>query len=348
MGRCGALVLLLGCADGPSSASTEPAPNEPAPNEPAPNEPATNGPAEAGGAKAGGAPMGSAPTGSPSVPAPALGATTEAAGPAAIVAPEGMVRIPEGVFLMGSPTGGNHEERPMHEVAIAAFWLDRSEVTMRAYATCVNAGGCTAPKENNPFCNARFSDRDAHPVNCVDWNQAVAYCAFASKRLPTEREWEYAARGGAERRSFSWGEEDADPTRACYMHPNGSCPVGSFAPGAFDLLDMNGNVWEWTSSWFGSYPDELTSGRDKVYRGGSWSRRFPKWLRNELRNRYKVGEHSASLGIRCAKTIDPLVCPAQTSPQSSPLGGLCVRTEGVPGCEAGFAWNGKTLSLIHI
>jgi hypothetical protein len=245
-----------------------------------------------------------------------------------------MVRIPEGTFLMGSPLGASAEERPMHEVAIAAFFFDRTEVTMNAYAACVTAGACTPTKDDNPFCNVRFEGRGDHPVNCIDWDQAVAYCASLGKRLPTEREWEYAARGGAERRTYSWGEADADSTRACYMHAGGSCPVGSFAPGAFGLLDVNGNVWEWTSSWFGSYPDEPEKGLFKVYRGGSWSRRFPKWLRNELRNRYRKGQHSASLGVRCAKTVEPLVCP----PQHAAEGGACVRIEGVPACEPGFAW----------
>lgn len=256
-----------------------------------------------------------------------------------------MVRIPEGTYLMGSPVGSSEEERPMHEVVVAAFFYDAKEVTMKAYAACVAAGKCKAPGADNPFCNAKLTDRDDHPANCIDWNDAVAYCGFVDKRLPTEGEWEYAARGGAERRTYSWGEQDPDGTRSCYMHPGGSCPVGSFAPGAFGLYDVNGNVWEWTSSWFGTYREagggEIEQGQYKVYRGGSWSRRFPKWLRNELRNRYKVDEHSASLGVRCAKTVSPLACPAQTAAKD----GQCVRSEGVPQCETGWAWNGKACAV---
>jgi hypothetical protein len=251
-----------------------------------------------------------------------------------------MVRVPAGIYLMGLRFGSSFEERPMHEVVVASFDLDETEVTMNAYAACVAAGACAPPKATNPFCNAHFEDRGEHPVNCVDFRDAEAFCAWAGKRLPTEREWEYAARGGAERRTFSWGEEPADEARACYKHPGGSCVVGSYPAGAFGLKDMNGNVWEWTSSWYGPYPDELATGQFKVYRGGSWSRRFPKWLRNELRNRYKVDEHSASLGIRCAKTVSPLTCPAEASPKD----GVCVRTRGTPTCEEGTAWSGTACS----
>ncbi len=204
--------------------------------------------------------------------------------------------------------GTGLEDSPIHLVAVARFELDKTEVTMDAYGACVTAKKCEAPKEDNPFCNVKLESRGRHPVNCVDYRDAEAYCTFAGKRLPSEREWEYAARGGSEQRTFSWGEELPDTKRACYMHEGGSCQVGSFAPGAFGLYDMSGNVWEWTSSWFAAYPDEPAAGLFKVYRGGSWSRRFPKWLHNELRNRYRPDEHSASLGIRCAKSVVPIVC----------------------------------------
>ena len=213
--------------------------------------------------------------------------------------------IPEGVFKMG---GTGEDDSPMFDVAVARFELDALEVTMGAYAKCVATSACAPPKADNPFCNVKLEGRDDHPVNCVDYRDAEAYCTFVSKRLPTEREWEYAARGGKEQRTFSWGEEPPDGTRACYMHTGGSCKVGSYAPGAFGLFDMSGNVWEWTASWFAPYPQEPANGLFRVYRGGSWSRRFPKWLHNELRNRYRPDEHSASLGFRCAKSVSPTVC----------------------------------------
>jgi hypothetical protein len=234
-----------------------------------------------------------------------------------------MVRIPAGFFIMG---GSGMEDQPRHEVAVASFYYDKTEVTMDAYARCVEAKKCAPPKDDNPFCNIKFRDRDNHPVNCVDYHQATAYCAFVGGRLPTEREWEYAARGGAEERLYSWGGADPTDKRACYAHPGGSCPVASFAPGAFGLYDVNGDVWEWTSSYFAPYPDEATSGLFRVYRGGSWSRRFPKWLRNDLRNRYAENEDSAQLGIRCARTVEPLECP----PDADVKAGKCVRARGTP------------------
>jgi formylglycine-generating enzyme required for sulfatase activity len=272
---------------------------------------------------------------------PAASAGDAGASAVASAPPEGMVEIPAAMPLIGARRGtGNPEEIPMHEAALAAFFLDRTEVTMDAYRACVDAGRCQAPRTAHPFCNAKFEDRGNHPVNCVDWNDAVAYCGSLGKRLPSEAEWEYAASNGDERRKFSWGNEDPDEHRACYFHP-GTCPVGSFAPGAFGLLDMSGNVWEWTSSWFGPYPNEATSGTYKVYRGGSWSRRFPKWLRNQNRNRYRVDEWGASVGIRCAQTRVPLTCP----PDADPSGDRCVRARGEPRCEPSYAWNGTECAL---
>ena len=187
--------------------------------------------------------------------------------------PQGMVEVPAGVFLMG---GESPENTPVHEVVVATFYLDLNEVTMEAYAACVTAGACKPPGVGNPFCNALLPDRARHPVNCVDWRDAESYCKYVGGRLPTEAEWEYAARGGAEQRPYSWGAEEPDRRRACYMHEGGSCVVGTHPAGAFGLFDMTGNVWEWTASWYGPFPGEADSGTTKVYRGGSWSRRFAK------------------------------------------------------------------------
>ncbi|WP_218920107.1 SUMF1/EgtB/PvdO family nonheme iron enzyme [Chondromyces crocatus] len=260
-----------------------------------------------------------------------------------------MVEVKEGMFLMGSRISeGCPEERPMHEVGVGAFFLDRTEVTASAYDACVQAGGCTPMLGSSFLCNGPTSGRGDHPANCVDFSQAEAYCRFVGKRLPSEREWEYAARGGSELRRFSWGDEPPDSQRACYNHP-GTCPVGSFPEGAFGLLDMSGNVWEWTSTWFGAYPNEHTSGTHRVYRGGSFSRRFPKWLRNALRNRYQAHEWSASLGMRCARTISPVRCPASTEhrPSHDAEGPpSCERVSGIPTCEPGMEWTGERCALI--
>jgi len=224
--------------------------------------------------------------------------------------------------------GGESEENtPQHEVAIARFFLDLREVTMDAYAKCVTGGTCKAPTTNNPFCNALHPGTGDHPANCIDWDDAVAYCSSVGKRLPSEREWEYAASGGSEQRLYSWGSEPPDGTRACYAH-EGTCKVGSFAPGAFGLYDMTGNVWEWTSTWYGPYPDENVAGRMRITRGGSWSRRFAKWMRNSLRGRFEPTDHIASVGFRCAQDSAPRTCPRDTEAK----GDACVRVSGTPLC----------------
>jgi hypothetical protein len=253
-----------------------------------------------------------------------------------------MVRIPAGLFLMGAPAAlGNPEEKPAHEGIVASFHLDKTEVTVAAYAKCVAAGACEKAHSTHRFCNVKLDDRETHPINCVDLYRAAAYCQWAGKRLPTEREWEYAASAGRERRKFSWGNNNPTPKIACYDHPGGSCPVASFEPGAFGLYDMSGSVWEWTASAFGPYPsaakpDGIDKKKRYVYRGGSWSRRFPKWLRNMLRNRYKPDKFSASIGMRCAKPIEPLECPPETEGRD----GVCVRAKGEALCEPHYAHNG--------
>lgn len=270
-------------------------------------------------------------------PAPTPSADPDAGAPAASSAPEGMTEIPAGIFVMGTVAAfGMPEEQPQHEVAVARFYIDTTEVTTAAYKKCVADGKC---KKTHPtaFCNEPHpTDRDDHPINCTDFFMADAYCKAVGKRLPTEREWEYAARGGAEQRTFSWGEEPPGPKNACYQHGE-SCPIKAFPPGAFGLYDMSGNVWEWTSSWFAPYPNEPKTGTHKVYRGGSWSRRFPKWLRNAIRNRYLPDEFSASVGFRCAADAPPLTCPKDHEAKD----GACVRTTGQPWCEPGHPWNGK-------
>jgi hypothetical protein len=211
-------------------------------------------------------------------------------------------------------------------VAVRSFCMDKHEVTLDAYSACVAAGKCTPAHPDKEYCNAapKKKDRGSHPINCVDWNQAVAACSADGNRLPTEREWEYAARGGAEQRHFSWGAERPDG-RSCYNH-GGTCVVASFPAGAFGLFDISGNVWEWTASPFGAYPRELEEGPLRVYRGGSFSRRFPLWLRNGLRNRYRPDEWGAHLGFRCARDVPGATCP----PGSSEAGKGCAPEGDAP------------------
>jgi formylglycine-generating enzyme required for sulfatase activity len=237
------------------------------------------------------------------------------AAPAASGCPDAMVLIAGGITWMG--TDFDLDEAPRHQVAVRSFCMDATEVTAASYLACVQAGTCTETHRGRSCTGWPKPGRDLanHPINCVDWNQADAACKAWGKRLPTEREWEFAASGGPERRRFSWGS--ADPSgRACYDLP-GTCPVASYPTGAFGLHDMSGNVWEWTSSWFGPYPGEAAAGRLKVYRGGSYSRRFPRWMRTGLRNRFGPAEFGAHLGFRCAADLQGAECPGGSTPTAT-------------------------------
>ena len=272
--------------------------------------------------------------------------------PASQSCPEGMQPIAGGEFWAGSPRErGSPEESPRYRTRLADFCLDRTEVTVSAYAQCVKTGACSPASDKRHFCNARFKDRSKHPINCVSQPQAEAYCQWRKARLPTEVEWEYAARGGSEQRTYSWGDEPPDG-RTCWKHPGGSCPVGQYGPGAFGLLDMTGNVWEWTSTNYGPYPWPPVQSDTKVYRGGSWSRRFAKWMSTTLRNRFQPRQWGSHLGFRCAVTPPAATCPFGAAPEGQGclhgvldlecgrklrFNGMRCAREGSPECRPGFS-----------
>ncbi|MBI3245402.1 MAG: SUMF1/EgtB/PvdO family nonheme iron enzyme [Deltaproteobacteria bacterium] len=173
-------------------------------------------------------------------------------------------------------TGCSNDERPGRMVFLDAFAIDIYEVTVAAYRQCVEAGKCTAPNTGGS-CNWNTSDRAQHPINCVDWSQANAYCRWAGKRLPTEAEWEKAARG-TDRRVYPWGNA-WDATKA-NVSTNGTVAVGSYPAGKspYGALDMSGNVWEWTADWYADAyyhngpvknPKGPESGQVRSVRGGS-------------------------------------------------------------------------------
>jgi formylglycine-generating enzyme required for sulfatase activity len=159
-----------------------------------------------------------------------------------------MLLVPAGSFTMGTDKGGEGDEHPAHEVSVGAFWLDVTEVTNGAYAECVAARTCRPhdPKnaERNGFDDRTFRGPD-QPVSGVSWDDAVAYCTFRGKRLPTEAEWERAARGD-DRRSFPWGDESPTAEHGVFSSPV-TADVGTHPRGAgpFGHLDLAGNVWEW-------------------------------------------------------------------------------------------------------
>ena len=219
-----------------------------------------------------------------------------------------MVPIPGGSFWVGRSTPTfEEEENPRFRTKLPPFCAQPYEVTAAAYEACVTKGGCTPIALSNFTCNSASKGRGDHPANCVDHAQASAYCGGIGARLPTELEWEYLARGGAEMRAYPWGEAAPDD-HACWK-ANKSCKVGSYPAGAFGLYDVVGNVWEWTDSWFGPYPWPERSGRHKVYRGGSWSRRFEKWMAPTLRNRAAPKDAGSHLGFRCVQDQPGAECP---------------------------------------
>lgn len=250
--------------------------------------------------------------------------------------PPGMAKIPGGAFAVGndSPSAAP-EEMPRFETRVAPFCLDLTEVTVDAYSACVSSKKCEASDAAGRFCNARFPDRGDHPMNCVSWHQANAHCESRGARLPSELEWEYAARGGSEYRAYSWGSEHPDG-RTCWKHVGGSCKVKAFAAGAFGLYDMTGNVWEWTDDWFGDYPWPPPTGSNKVYRGGSWSRRFEKWMSPKLRNRWPPKLSGSHLGFRCASTPADAICPFGRGPDTK----RCLHGVDSVTCAGRGRWNG--------
>ena len=204
------------------------------------------------------------------------------------------VWIPPGTFTMGCSTGDSEcdgDEIPAHQVTITkGFWLGQTEVTQAAYRRVVG----TDPSH---FKGASL------PVERVSWDEAQAYCQAVGGRLPTEAEWEDAARAGSARNRY----EDIDRI-AWYGSNSGSRTheVAQKQANAFGLYDMLGNVWEWTADWYGDYtPDSAVdpagpaSGQYRALRGGSWFD-FSSFARVSLRNVYVPGSRHNSFGLRCA------------------------------------------------
>ncbi len=221
-------------------------------------------------------------------------------------APEAL--IPGGRFVIG-----DGEEWQRHEIDLDSFYLDRYEVTVGRYAKFLQASGATAPDNGAESNRERFAD---FAVSGVTWHDADAYCRWAGKRLPTEAEWERAARGGDERK-YPWGP--AEPTAAharfgisadAAVYPDGIAPVGRHASGAAlgEIHDLAGNVSEWVADWYAEgyspararNPKGPESGTGKVIRGGGWMDP-PERITATRRMYLRPDERMPDLGFRCAR-----------------------------------------------
>lgn len=238
---------------------------------------------------------------------------------------ENMVYVSAGDFAMGcdpAHTGGlacPTTELPVHTVFEDAFYIDKYEVTNALYAVCVADGACEPPQFNASWSRPSYYDNPAYadyPVLYVSWHKAQDYCAWAGKRLPSEAEWEKAARGTTVR-AFPWGDAAASCTLANYDdfwgtgYPcvNETSLVGSYPAGAspYGALDMAGNVWEWVNDWWKDvyYQESPTSnplgpdsGTEKVMRGGSWFN-YAESMRTSSRFNVDPAFSMASVGFRC-------------------------------------------------
>jgi eukaryotic-like serine/threonine-protein kinase len=242
-------------------------------------------------------------------------------------APAGMVLVPAGEFQRGchpDHNGGNPcntWELPLRTINLSTFHIDQYEVSNAQYAQCVTAGSCSAPASNSSQTRVSYYNNPTfanYPVINVNWHQAAEYCAWAGKRLPSEAEWEKAARGTG-LRAYPWG--DQIPTCALANHNfwTGSAfnycagdtnAVGSYPAGAspYGVMDMAGNVWEWVNDWYSetyysaapaSNPPGPASGTERVIRGGSWID-YDENMRTAERSANAPNDADNQLGFRCA------------------------------------------------
>jgi eukaryotic-like serine/threonine-protein kinase len=265
-----------------------------------------------------------------SCPAVIFSLVLSACGPVIQTSVEQMALVPAGEFTMGS-NEGNDDEKPAHTVYLDSFYIDKFEVTNALYKACVDAGACEPPRvdysqtRSSYYGNPEF---DNYPLIHVDWHQAKTYCAWRDARLPTEAEWEKAARG-TDGRIYPWGN-DFDGALANFC--DASCtldwankefddgyedtaPVGSYEGGVspYGVYDMAGNVAEWVNSQPQIYPynaddgresEELTMGTARAMRGGA-AEHEPDFLRSSFRSAGDPAGVGVSLGFRCAKDATP-------------------------------------------
>ncbi|HRG98800.1 MAG TPA: SUMF1/EgtB/PvdO family nonheme iron enzyme [Polyangiaceae bacterium] len=269
-----------------------------------------------------------------------------------------MLEVSGGDFFMGSDAADEQkagaDSSPAHPVRLGRYCLDEFEVTAAEFKACSDAGKCKRATPTNrwdgitakqqklydPICNANdYAGRAAHPMNCVDWQEAQNFCVeMRGGRLPTEAEWEFAARG-SDGRIYPWGDDPPEPglLNACgaectawgrknpdypnvlapmYKSDDGfahTSPVGSFPRGktSHGMKDMVGNVGEWVGDFFANYtngprvtdPKGPEKGASRVVRGGGWNAGNPMWLRPTYRFAAEPVDRSHGVGFRCARAL---------------------------------------------
>lgn len=234
--------------------------------------------------------------------------------PEAALTPE-MELVPAGEFTMGSDSSAYNEETPAHTVSLNSFYIDKYEVSNALYKACVDADACNTPNDTSRYSDTTYAN---HPVVYVDWDMAQTYCEWREARLPTEAEWEKAARG-EDGRTYPWGE-DIDSTYANYNYNIGdTTAVDSYESGKsrYGIYNMSGNVWEWVADWFSdTYYQDLavstlsnplgpSTGPYKVLRGGSWTD-GKDFVRTFTRGWNDLSAFEfRGFGFRCARDANP-------------------------------------------
>ena len=236
-----------------------------------------------------------------------------------------MVLIPAGDFFMGAvdDSDTHYDEMPNHRVYLDDFWIDRYEVTNRMYKKFIDETGHRAPYVNTEWAqpynwkdNTYPPGKADFPVVLVSWEDAAAYAAWAGKRLPTEAEWEKAARGGLVKKMYPWGDQITKHNANYFTsitEKNQMKPVGTFPPNPFGIYDSAGNFWEGCADWYDQAyykkspeknPQGPKNGNYRVYRGGAWINREEQ-LRCSERARNAPVHQSHIIGFRCAKSAWP-------------------------------------------
>jgi formylglycine-generating enzyme required for sulfatase activity len=285
--------------------------------------------------------------------------------PVAAGCPDQMIELKGGSMFMGSDdTDLADDVRPAHQVKVSTFCIDKNEVTTGAYEACVKSGNCKRPTPGvsfpgetkeavaafSPLCNYEQPGKANHPMNCLTWDMAKQFCQTEKGRLPeggallpTEAEWEFAARGSGQRQ-YPWGDDEPGPKHlnACGAECSAwlasvkmgssdqmfdgddgfaaTAPVGSFPAGASSagILDLAGNVWEWTDDWYGPYTTDVASdptgpasGEDRSVRGGGFNGQQPSWAKPAFRWHTKPESRSHGIGFRCALSAPSASAPSE-------------------------------------